>query len=365
MDDPTALARQVPGFGGFFFDQQGRPTIYLKDLSQRAAAERVLTPYLDVQGGGTTALQVRRADYDWASLERWQNQASAEALAMQGTVWVDADEAKNRVTIAVQRGASAAQVRSAVSRLGLPAAAVVIEEVEPIKQVATLRQQIRPVRGGLQINFPGFLCTLGFNANRSGQRSFITNSHCTSVQGGVENTPYWQPTQAASAQIGTEVADPTYGRPSGCPLLRRCRRSDAARVAYADGIRRTLGVIARTTGANNGSLTISGSFSIAAEGSPAVGQTANKVGRTTGWTSGEITHTCVHVNVSGSNITQLCQSIVEANVGSGDSGSPVFRRTGSGSDVTLLGILWGGGTGVFVFSPISGIESELGALRTF
>lgn len=325
-----------------------------------------MAPYLDAQGGGSAALQVRRADYDWASLERWQNQASAEALAMQGTVWVDADEAKNRVTIAVQRGASAAQVRSAIGRLGLPAAAVVIEEVEPIEQVATLRQRVRPVRGGLQINFPGFLCTLGFNANRSGQRSFITNSHCTNVQGGVENTPYWQPTQStASAQIGTEVADPSYGRPSGCPSGRRCRRSDAARVAHAGGIKRALGAIARTTGANNGSVTISGSFSITAEGSPAVGQTANKVGRTTGWSSGAITNTCVHVNVSGTNITQLCQSIVSANVGSGDSGSPVFRRTGSGSNVTLLGILWGGGTGVFVFSPISNIESELGALRTF
>jgi hypothetical protein len=365
-DDPVALARQVPGFGGFFFDPQGRPTIYLKDVSHRAAAERALTPYLDAKGGGTAALQVRRADYEWASLERWQNQASTEALAIPGTVWVDADEARNRVTIAMQRGASAAQVRAAVGRLGLPAAAVVIEEVEPIEQLATLRQRVRPVRGGLQINFPGFLCTLGFNANRSGQRSFITNSHCTSVQGGVENTPYWQPTQStASAQIGTEVADPSYGRPSGCPSGRRCRRSDAARVAYAGGIKRTLGAIARTTGADNGSVTISGSFSITAEGSPAVGQTANKVGRTTGWSSGAITNTCVHVNVSGTNITQLCQSIVSADVGPGDSGSPVFRRTGSGSNVTLLGILWGGGTGVFVFSPISNIESELGALRTF
>ena len=371
-DDPIALARQVPGFGGFFFDQQGRPTIYLKDVSQRAAAERALAPYLGVRGAGTAALQVRRADYDWASLERWQNQAGAEALAMRGTAWVDADEGRNRVTIAVERGVSSAQVRSAVARFGVPAAAVVIQEVEPVKQVAlpadlTLRDRVRPVRGGLQINFPGFLCTLGFNANRSGTRSFITNSHCTSVQGGVEGTPYWQPTQANEpAQIGTEVADPTYGQRSGCPAGRRCRRSDAARAAYAGGTNSTLGSIARTTGVNNGSITISGSFSITAEGSPTTGQTAHKVGRTTGWTRGQITNTCVHVNVSGSNITQLCQSIVSAGVGSGDSGSPVFRRPGSGSNVTLLGILWGGsGSSLYVFSPISGIESELGALRTF
>jgi hypothetical protein len=366
-DDPLALARQVPGFGGFFYDQQGVPTIYLRDVRQRAAAERALQPYLSVRGLSGSALQIRRGDFDWAALERWQTQAGAEALAMRGAVWVDADEARNRVTIGVERGAADAAVRNAVTRLGVPAAAVVVQEVEPVTNAATLRQRVRPVRGGLQINFPGFLCTLGFNANRSGQRSFITNSHCTTTQGGTEGTPYWQPTQGtASNRIGTEAADPTYRRINNCPASRRCRRSDAARVTYASGAQSTLGAIARTTGPNNGSLTISGSFNITAEANPVVGQQANKVGRTTGWSRGAITNTCVHVNVSGTNITQLCQSIVSAGVGGGDSGSPVFLRNGSGNNVRLLGILWGSsGNSVFVFSPISNVEGELGALTTF
>jgi hypothetical protein len=45
----------------------------------------------------------------------------------------------------------------------------------------------------------------------------------------------------------------------------------------------------------------------------------------------------------------------------GDSGSPVFRGT---SNVTLLGILWGGSGSQFVYSPIANIEQELGALTT-
>jgi hypothetical protein len=365
-DDPFALARQVPGFGGFFFDAQGAPTIYLKEASLRDAAERALQPFLNTQGLNASALRVRKADFDWASLERWQGQASTEALAMRGAVYVDADEANNRVKIGVERGTSAAPMRAAIARLGVPAGAVLVEEVEPVKYAATLRDRIRPVRGGVQINFPGFLCTLGFNATRSGQRSFITNSHCTNVQGGTEGTPYWQPTQTvAPTQIATEVADPAYFQGNGCPLLRRCRRSDAARAAYAGGTTSTLGAIARTTGANNGSVTISGNFTIIAEGNPVVGQTAHKVGRTTGWTRGAISNTCVNVNVSGTNITQLCQSVVTAGVGGGDSGSPVFRRSGT-SNATLLGILWGGsGSSIFIFSPISNVESELGALTTF
>jgi hypothetical protein len=64
--------------------------------------------------------------------------------------------------------------------LGIPEAAVVI------RFAATLRDQVRPIVGGLQINSPGFLCTLGFNAVRAAQNTFITNSHCTNKQGGTE-----------------------------------------------------------------------------------------------------------------------------------------------------------------------------------
>jgi hypothetical protein len=368
-DDPVALARQVPGFGGFFYDAQGAPTIYLKEVAGRATAERALQPFFSVRGMSPSALRVRKADFDWASLERWQGQASTEALATRGAVFVDADEASNRVRIGVERGTSAAEVNAVIARLGIPSSAVIVQETEPVTQLLTLRDQIRPVPGGVQINFPGFLCSLGFNATRSGQRSFITASHCTNTQGGTEGTPYWQPLQSvAPTQIATEVDDPTYfRRRNGCPGGRRCRFSDASRAAYASSTASTLGAIAQTTGANNNSLTISGSFSITAEGNPVVGQTANKVGRTTGWTRGSITATCVNVNVSGSNITQLCQTVVSAGVAGGDSGSPVFLQPNTGSNnVTLLGILWGGsGSSTFIFSPISNIESELGALTTF
>jgi hypothetical protein len=365
-NDPVALARQVPGFGGFFFDTDGAPTIYLKDVRGRAAAEQALRPFLNRQGVSASSLRVRRGDFDWVELERWQQRISTEGLALRGAVFVDADERSNRVRVGVERGTGRSGMQGLAARLGVPASAVIVEETEPIVQVATLRDRIRPVRGGVQINFPGFLCTLGFNALRNGQRSFITNSHCTTVQGGVENTPYWQPTSTvAPTQIATEVADPAYNRPAGCPAGRRCRRSDSSRARYAAGTSSTLGSIARTTGPNNGSLTISGNFRIVGEGNPVVGQQANKVGRTTGWTRGAINATCANVNVSGTNITQLCQSIVTAGVGGGDSGSPVFLRPG-GSNVTLLGILWGGsGTNLYVFSPIANVEQELGALTTF
>lgn len=66
----------------------------------------------------------------------------------------------------------------------------------------------------------------------------------------------------------------------------------------------------------------------------------------------------------GTNITQLCQDHVVAYSAGGDSGSPVFRWTGT-SNATFYGLMWGGGGGTFVFSALSNIESELGALALF
>ena len=368
-DDPNALARAVPGFGGLYLDAQGAPTIYLKDVRKRGEAERALAPFLQAHGIGGGQLKVKKGDYDWAELESWLTSATAEALAVPGAVFVDADEASNRVRIGVERG-GVGRIRAALARLRVPDAAVIVEETAPVtyavatapKTGASLQGAWRPTIGGIQINFPGFLCTLGFNV---GGGSFITNSHCTTTQGGTENTPYWQPTQTSRpTQIAREAADPAYATGGTCPSGRRCRRSDASRATYINSTTYTVGRIAKT-GRPGRSLTVTGQFSITAEGSAVVGQVVNKVGRTTGWSQGSVVQTCANYNVSGSNVTQLCQTAVSATVGSGDSGSPVFRIT-SGTNVTLVGILWGGsGSNLFIYSPLGQIEAELGALTTF
>jgi hypothetical protein len=367
-DDPNALARNVPGFGGFFLDAQDRPTIYLKSAAQRGNAEVALGPFFRARGFAPGQLRVLRGDFDFTQLEGWFRKASPTVLAVPGAVFADFDEASNRLRIGVEHGAAGGQVRSVVARLSIPPEAIVVEEVEPIRSMATLRDLVRPVVAGLQINFFLFVCSIGFNAS-DGQGSFITASHCTEKQGGVEGTQYFQPlASVAGSFIGTEVADPEYFRGGACPTGRRCRFSDASRAAYAEGVSFELGAIARTTGPNNGSLTIDGSFEIKKEASSpnfVVGDLANKVGRTTGWTQGDIVASCVDTNVFGSNITLLCQAFVQAGVGGGDSGSDVFLGRGHGP-VTLAGILWGGsGSNLFVFSPLANIEQELGPLTTF
>ncbi|MBW8838990.1 MAG: hypothetical protein JF602_03905, partial [Gemmatimonadetes bacterium] len=150
-----------------------------------------------------------------------------------------------------------------------------------------------------------------------------------------------------------------------------CRYSDASRALYTSGSYQALGLIAKTSGANNGSLNISGTFSITADdctstlgGCLAVGSTINKVGRTTGWTAGTLTNKCVNTGVQGTRIVQICQNFVSAGVGGGDSGSDVFQLNSTG--VTLAGVLWGGSSSgnQFVYSPFANVVRELGALKT-
>jgi len=365
--DVASLTRALPGFGGLFIDH-GVPTVYLTDLGQRGLAEQLLGGF--ARARGATGIRVLAGRFAYGDLDKWFQQVSNEAFAQGGVVFVDLDEAANRVLVGVERGSSHANMRSLAARLGVPVAALTVRDADPIHYAAGLQDQVRPVVAGLQINFPGFLCSLGFNAVSGGQNSFVTASHCTITQGGVEGTQYWQSLSSQpNSFIGTEVADPQYvrgkGKNSACPKGRRCRFSDSARAAYAAGVPFTLGGIARTSGPNNGSLDITGTFTIVAEGGEIVGDVANKVGRTTGWTQGVITNTCVNTGVSGSNIVQLCQNFVSAGVGAGDSGSDVFLDTGSG--VRLLGVLWGGnGAGTqFVYSPIANVEQELGPLTTF
>jgi hypothetical protein len=223
---------------------------------------------------------------------------------------------------------------------------------------------------GLQIRFSQYVCSLGFNAALESTGGYVTAAHCSTRQGEVDGTEYYQPLNRVPDEfIGTEVADPAFFRGGACPRGRKCRYSDSNFSEGDSAVGFALGTIARTTGPNNGSLEIAGEFSISGEGAALVGQTANKVGRTTGWTQGQVTRTCVNTGVSASNIVLLCQDFVENNrqiVAGGDSGSPIFRINNSGR-VTLLGNLWGGNSSgtLFVYSPIANIERELGPLTTF
>jgi hypothetical protein len=311
---------------------------------------------------GTSSLRSMRA------AERFRR-AAPEVLALDGAVFADHDEITDRLVFGVEDGASARSVRAVVARLDIPDDEYDIEITSPIVPAATLRDTFRPTQGGIQIHFSRFLCTLGFNVDHAGGRSFITNSHCTRRQGGSEGTTYFQPASNVDATvIATEADDPVYFSGGVCPKGKKCRYSDAARAAYSGSVASNRGEIARTTGANNGDVNVAGTFNVTAQDNTTtsfeVGTVVGKIGRSSGWTEGPVERTCVSTAVQGSRVVLLCQTFVTAGVLSGDSGAPVFANTGGGN-ATLLGIMWGGSAdgATFVFSPLKQIQDELGTVN--
>lgn len=306
-------------------------------------------------------------------LAAWFTPAAAAVLALPRTVFADNDEKAGKLVFGVEDASAIAEVRATLARVGVPRADYSVEVTPPIHAMATLRDRFRPTQAGSQIHFFLYVCTMGFNVSHSGGRSFITNSHCTQHQGGVEGTQYFQPASSVDPTvIATEADDPEYFRGGACPLGAKCRYSDASRALYSSDVASIQGEILRTSGPNNRDVNVAGVFTITSQDTETtsfpIGMVVNKVGRTTGWTQGEVTRTCVHTGVFGSNIVLLCQTFVSnpggaAVVGGGDSGSGVFSIRGR-DNVRLLGILWGGSgdNRTFVFSPLKSIQDELGAL---
>jgi hypothetical protein len=290
-----------------------------------------------------------------------------------GVVYVDeADDGMLEIGVVGVNVVQAVQQR--LAGLGIPLERVRIVVTKPIYELATLRDEVRPLVGGIQIAFVKggltYLCTLGFIAVSGGKSGFITNSHCTSKEFRPDGTVHHQP--LPPNPIGAEISDPP-AFDCGVRGL-KCRWSDAAFDQLYEGVAASLGYIASTTGVNDGSITIATLYKIAFKhvGNAETGTTLRKVGRTTGQTEGVVVKTCVDVRPIGSRVIRLCQDIVAAGttiVAGGDSGSPVFKLADipdtAEVEVELYGVLWGGSLDgyIFVYSPLTNIEKDLGTLQ--
>jgi hypothetical protein len=369
------IAKGVPGFGGLYYADGAlnvvmAPSDEVVPTAQAVAALQAELPQLRLD-------RVRRVEgrFNFVELDA-MHRSVMQVLGLAGTVFTDADEARNRVVVGVENDAAAAAVRAHVAMLGLPEGAVIVERALPIQTEQTLRQRVRPVAGGLQINFGGSLCTHGFNVRSPAApnvHGFVTNSHCSASRGSMLRTPYWQPSGSPDTLnanfIGREEWDAPGVTGGNCPAGRQCRWSDALGARYTPGVDNAFAAIYRTlfhgpTGLTPGSLDIDPAnprWQIVGElPFPIVGDSLHKTGRTNGWTTGPVNATCQNVNVGGAgNWTMWCQERIFTWSSGGDSGSPYYQRLGQTNQVRLAGIHWGSdGAGNTVMSAISNIRFD-------
>lgn len=252
----------------------------------------------------------------------------------------------------------------------------------------SLESEFSVLRGGIRIR--NFIrqgdnsCSIGAVAHSPTHGSvFVTNSHCTYDQGSVDsNGPreFYQHYISQPLLVGIEVQDPPYARPvSGCwswysSFFSRCypwRNSDAAVIKIENrGAQR--GTIARPInrkleGQGAGSTRVDMSRPVlrivrdqaSSSITVAVGNRLDKVGATTGWTSGVVQAVCVTEYQSAPfRRRHTCQNTVNYTNDSGDSGAPVFYLANEG-EVWLLGLhhMKKG-----VYSPLAQVARDLPGL---
>ena len=162
--NPMALLRGVRGFGGFFLDAQGNPTVYLKEqrgTTSREPRARAVAP--GARAAARPQLRVRQGEFEWAQLERWFAQASPEVLCLSPARYSSTPTKRPTGSgSGLSAGHRMAQIRAA-SRAAWHSGRRSHRhaETEPIRQLATLRDAVRPTIGGLQINFDPDPATAG------------------------------------------------------------------------------------------------------------------------------------------------------------------------------------------------------------
>ena len=336
------IAARAPGFGGLYMNRQG-DLVYFARPNNRAAVRseverRVAAGLVGRQPARYIELE---AAFDFRTLTDLKRRVF-EILPKGLIIWADADETRNRTVLGIPRTASASSIRAALAAAGVDTTAIVLQLTEPLVPAQSIRDSVRPLVGGLEIQRPSLhQCTLGPTVEINAQRGFLTNSHCTTITFGLDNLTYYQPAYRIGMEAGVETIDPVAKpstHPSGvytsCPSGWNCRFSDASFFTFATA--GTVGAVAETPAPFQ--FTITQTYQITdASSAVNINDYVRKTGRTTATSEGWVYESCK--NVPRGDAILLCQHVVKGAVtDQGDSGAPVYKPTGT-TTAMMVGIL--------------------------
>ena len=359
-DHLEEVAAQEPAFAGMFVEN-GQLIVMLTDLSRPVSAVRgAITSVFTDPRFTTIPIQTRQAKYGWSQLYAWGT-VLPRAFSVPGVTVTDLDEVDNRISIGIANDAAKTPVLAMLARAGIPAEAIVFKTRKPVlMSTFSLHDEVRNIFGGLYIENDQLTagCTLGFNAIYQGDTVFATNGHCSEFWGrSGDATGFYQDTTSQTWElIGAEgYEEPFFDSTSNpaCPG-HNCKYNDLELSVYNSATRpnQNLGFLylptTRTQFGNNNTVNTAGTWNATITNKelyPLVGDTVNKIGSTTGWTSGPVTATCENVQeftAAGDTVYVLCQHEAAMGVYHGDSGSGVFKYYSAGDTATMDGQVWAG-----------------------
>ena len=376
------LADRFDGFGGVYENEEGKLVLVSRqpEHTRVVQAEIVaeLSDLIEMDDRSRNAysgkgILIQPATYSFTELAVYRDIIEKNLWDDIPLVLTDVNERQNAVVIGLgeSAGISSDDVIPMMAGLGIPLEAIAIEklpvpqravgmspDLEPATRTVQTQQitdYVRPLAGGLKIDRNGG-CTLGipvWYGNPGNQtRGFLTASHCTGFVG-INNGSQWgQPLLRDS--IGVEFEDLPLTDCDTTPYL--CL-SDASLIdlnpGHDDASITLPGHVYLTDFSSStgpGGYAVASTLTLGVQ-SPLMGLDVNKVGVRTGWTTGEITGTCVNITLSAGQVrhpdgtsppTRLsCYIRADTPVNSGDSGSALFHIVfdPSPDGGNLLGIL--------------------------
>jgi hypothetical protein len=386
-----ALAQKYPEFAGFYFDEQGDIVVQVTDLGRSAAVRAALAPVVRTVeaerargAGGRPQVRFRRAEFSFAQLSEWRGRVLEPLFALDGVTMLDVDERENRLVVGLADESGRAEAQARLAELGVPLAMVALKVVgrgRPLSGTAgaamaptytgctSVYSSCRPLIGGIKISFyrdnnSRFTeCTLGFAALSGSSTRFVTAAHCSDDEWNYDNTQYYQPDP--NAYVGYESWDPN-GWSCGFMSPYKCRYSDAN--LSTPSAPAEVGYIIRPSGLQQTSVNpIRPHFVVAGQRDAYVGERVYVVGHVTGLHTGTMRSTCEDwkKTFEGRYHAVLCSHVADFNSTEGDSGGPVFLWDVVSETVTLVGVNFArnGTWDHAVFSPMSGIQKDLGRLE--
>jgi hypothetical protein len=361
------MAARHEGFAGAYLGPEGDIVLLsTRPDEARASARAIAGDMLGLmtfddrtaRGHRERAVTVEPAAFDFAELAAFRLAVEQTLTESFSIVYTDVDERANRVALGVDEAAGVplGAVSAALVALGVPPDAFTVDTIPAIEfasggpeaalpsagvagRASTLLTDfVRPIAGGVQIKTPDSGpngCTLGVpvwhGSPGSQELGFLTASHCTVIVGYNNGAQFGQP--VGSTLISAEHEDPPLTN-CGSGYSTNCELADVALVDFTAQTHVLPGEVHLTnasSGSGPGGKTVTGQSVKLFPSSTLVGQSMNKVGRTTGWTTGEVTGTCANISIPAiqpdvvQRSTRLrCYTRTNVPVQVGDSGAALF-----------------------------------------
>jgi hypothetical protein len=252
------------------------------------------------------------------------------------------DQPNNKILVGVNSEQNRVDLLRFLSRFRISTDAITIQ-IQNLMPSKTLSDQFRPLLGGIRIDLqitpsPTY-CALGFPVLLGAVKGYLTASHCTGSNLGVnQNIVILQ----ANQQIGIENNDPPNLPQASCPTPAICRYADAVFIKNTGvGFNRARIVkVTQTTGSKISLTNADGTDQFydvtSAPNRPATSVILSNIGVNSGWKQAKVVNPSLDYSLSfvaspsivvlGGVKVNSVSTTDPASCG-GDSGSPWYQPT--------------------------------------